>query len=74
MYQVVAYKCNKCNRDVKPGEEKTLQLINRDKRVFFGNALIPTIEDEYILCSKCFEEFVKNMKFKGGEDSDGKEN
>jgi len=66
MFQVVAYKCSKCNGGIKPGKEKTLQLVNRDKRVFLGNALVPTIENEYTLCPKCFREFTESMKFKGG--------
>lgn len=66
MFKVVAYKCSKCNGDIEPGEEKSLQLINRNKRAFIGNILVPAIENEYTLCPKCFEEFIESIKFKGG--------
>lgn len=62
MFQVVAYTCQKCGCDITPGQEITLQKIDRNNRKLIGNVLTPTLEREFTLCTKCYDEFIKGLQ------------
>ena len=68
MVQVINV-CGKCKKQIKHGEEKYLQLIDRNETTAtllnHGHMLsvAPKVLWEYCLCPKCFEKFNKEMTY-----------
>lgn len=59
--------CSKCRNEIEHGKEKYLQLIDRNKPIYYadesGGVVLPTVKWEYCLCPKCFNDFNNSMYY-----------
>lgn len=67
MMRINAWTCSLCGKEVKPGQEKYLQLIDRDHRATTFEkddivVLSPTVLWEYCLCPDCFNTFNNSAR------------